>query len=295
MTQISPEVETKVEETPLEVAQRDLATIVDSPNPIKTLNELVDSRGRNLRLDFEESVKLIDVMKPIEDKQAAYDARVLLTWHCLPTLSSVLGNYTDVIENPKELFELGINLLQEELSSWQPDNYLTRHLHQTITRAIERSVTEELGLTAEDFGLVKDYIRARKEFAQTYEREAGENNLWELLLIMEEKNPKVIYPESDKSKLGIIHERYSVGPLDVKDSYELNEDTALLREQLETALSTIKPREQKVLEERFIKGRAQREVGRDFGVTPARISAIEAKALRKLRQPRRSRLLRDYL
>ena len=73
----------------------------------------------------------------------------------------------------------------------------------------------------------------------------------------------------------------------------------LLKEQLDEVLSTLTEREQKVLKLRFglEDGRARtlEEVGKDFKVTRERIRQIEAKALRKLRHPSRSRKLRDYL
>ena len=73
----------------------------------------------------------------------------------------------------------------------------------------------------------------------------------------------------------------------------------LLKEQLKEELDTLTEREQKVLRLRFgmNDGRARtlEEVGKEFDVTRERIRQIEAKALRKLRHPSRSRKLRDYL
>ena len=74
---------------------------------------------------------------------------------------------------------------------------------------------------------------------------------------------------------------------------------SLLREQLFDVMDTLTPREKKVLELRFglTDGRTRtlEEVGREFGVTRERIRQIEAKALRKLRHPSRSKKLRDFL
>ena len=73
----------------------------------------------------------------------------------------------------------------------------------------------------------------------------------------------------------------------------------MLREQLEEVMNTLTPREAKVLKLRFGledgKSRTLEEVGREFNVTRERIRQIEAKALRKLRHPSRSKKLRDYM
>ena len=99
--------------------------------------------------------------------------------------------------------------------------------------------------------------------------------------------------EEDDSHLGdFIQDEDSPAPQDAA-SY------TLLREQLEEVMSTLTPREAKVLRLRFGlddgKARTLEEVGKEFDVTRERIRQIEAKALRKLRHPSRSKKLRDYM
>ncbi len=73
----------------------------------------------------------------------------------------------------------------------------------------------------------------------------------------------------------------------------------LLRDRLEESLSTLRPREARILRMRFglLNGRSYtlEEVGKKFGLTRERIRQIEGQALRRLRHPSRSRALRDYL
>ncbi len=97
----------------------------------------------------------------------------------------------------------------------------------------------------------------------------------------------------ENSYLGdFIEDESMVGPVDAASKQ-------LLKEQLNEILDSLSPRERKVLEMRFGledgQGRTLEEVGSEFGVTRERIRQIEAKALRKLRHPIRSRKLRDYL
>ena len=99
--------------------------------------------------------------------------------------------------------------------------------------------------------------------------------------------------EEEDSHLGdFIEDRGALAPAEAA-SY------ALLKEQVHDVLDTLSEREARVLQLRFGledgRGRTLEEVGRDFGVTRERIRQIEAKALRKLRHPSRSRKLRDFL
>jgi RNA polymerase primary sigma factor len=99
--------------------------------------------------------------------------------------------------------------------------------------------------------------------------------------------------QEDSSLLGDFIEDDKVpGPVDAASRQ-------LLKEQIRAALGVLSDREREVLEMRFGLRDGQdhtlEEVGRHFGVTRERIRQIEAKALRKLRHPTRSRQLRDYL
>ena len=97
----------------------------------------------------------------------------------------------------------------------------------------------------------------------------------------------------DSSTLGdFIPDEEVTGPVDATSRQ-------MLKEQIQAALGVLSPREREVLEQRYglVDGKAHtlEEVGREFHVTRERIRQIEARALRKLRHPSRSRQLRDYL
>ena len=99
--------------------------------------------------------------------------------------------------------------------------------------------------------------------------------------------------QEDSSQLGdFIPDENLLGPVDAAGRQ-------LLKEQIRSALGVLSERERQVLELRFglLDGHDNtlEEVGQYFGVTRERIRQIEAKALRKLRHPTRSRELRDYL
>ncbi len=90
----------------------------------------------------------------------------------------------------------------------------------------------------------------------------------------------------------IIEDQKALAPADAASHQ-------LLKEQVEDVLDSLTQRERRVLQLRFGlddgRSRTLEEVGREFGVTRERIRQIEAKALRKLRHPSRSKKLKDYL
>ena len=157
------------------------------------------------------------------------------------------------------------------------------HMVETINRLIRtsRHLLQQLGREptpeeiAEEMEISVDKVKKKKKIAQdpvSLETPIG---------------------EEDDSHLGdFIQDEDSPAPHDAA-SY------TLLREQLEEVMGTLTPREAKVLKLRFGledgKARTLEEVGKEFDVTRERIRQIEAKALRKLRHPSRSKKLRDYM
>jgi RNA polymerase primary sigma factor len=99
--------------------------------------------------------------------------------------------------------------------------------------------------------------------------------------------------EEEDSHLGdFIEDQSNISPVEAASM-------SLLKDQVEKVLSTLEPRERRVLQLRFgledDRNRTLEEVGKEFGVTRERIRQIEARAIRKLRHPSRSKRLKDYL
>ncbi|MGI6129088.1 MAG: RNA polymerase sigma factor RpoD [bacterium] len=157
------------------------------------------------------------------------------------------------------------------------------HMVETINRLVrvQRQLLQELGRDplpeeiAEEMGISVDRVREIMKIAQ------------------EPVSLETPIGEEEDSHLGdFIEDQEAPSPADAASF-------SLLREQLEDVLETLTPREKKVLRLRFgiEDGRARtlEEVGQTFGVTRERIRQIEAKALRKLRHPSRSKKLKDFL
>jgi len=182
--------------------------------------------------------------------------------------------------------------------------YATWWIRQAITRAIADQA-RTIRIPVHMVETINKLIRVSRQLLQELGREptpeeiAGEMNMSvdrvrEILKISQE-------PVSLETPIGEEEDSH-LGDFIQDDNVPVPADAAaftLLKEQLVEVLGTLTEREQKVLRLRFglDDGRARtlEEVGKEFNVTRERIRQIEAKALRKLRHPSRSRKLKDYL
>ena len=182
--------------------------------------------------------------------------------------------------------------------------YATWWIRQAITRAIADQA-RTIRIPVHMVETINKLIRVSRQLLQELGREptpeeiAAEMNMpvervREILKISQE-------PVSLETPIGEEEDSH-LGDFIQDDNVPVPADAAaftLLKEQLEEVLGTLTEREQKVLTLRFGledgRARTPEEVGREFNVTRERIRQIEAKALRKLRHPSRSRKLKDYL
>ena len=182
--------------------------------------------------------------------------------------------------------------------------YATWWIRQAITRAIADQAST-IRIPVHMVETINKLIRTSRHLLQRLGREPTPDEIAEELEMPVEKVMEIQkiaqdpvsletpIGEEDDSHLGdFIQDEDSPAPHDAA-AY------TLLKEQLEEVMNTLTPREAKVLKLRFGledgKARTLEEVGREFEVTRERIRQIEAKALRKLRHPSRSKKLRDYM
>ena len=182
--------------------------------------------------------------------------------------------------------------------------YATWWIRQAITRAIADQA-RTIRIPVHMVETINKLLRQQRRLIQEFGREPSNEELAESMEQSPERVREILrisqdpvsletpIGEEEDSHLGdFIEDRAALAPIEAA-AYQL------LREQVEEVLNTLSERERRVLELRFglIDGRSRtlEEVGRDFGVTRERIRQIEAKALRKLRHPTRSRKLRDFL
>ena len=182
--------------------------------------------------------------------------------------------------------------------------YATWWIRQAITRAIADQA-RTIRIPVHMVETINKLIRVSRQLLQTLGREPtpeeiakemdiSVDRVREIMKIAQEPvSLETPIGEEEDSHLGdFIEDQEAPAPADAASFM-------LLKEQLEEVLDTLTPREEKVLRLRFglDDGRARtlEEVGQNFGVTRERIRQIEAKALRKLRHPSRSRKLKDFL
>ncbi len=182
--------------------------------------------------------------------------------------------------------------------------YATWWIRQAITRAIADQA-RTIRIPVHMVETINKLIRVQRQLLQDLGREPTPEEIGEEMDLTPDKVREILkiaqepvsletpIGEEDDSHLGdFIEDQEAISPSD-HAAYEL------LKEQLEDVLDTLTDREENVLRLRFGlddgRTRTLEEVGKVFGVTRERIRQIEAKALRKLRHPSRSKRLKDFL
>ncbi|MCM8899814.1 RNA polymerase sigma factor RpoD [Caldicoprobacter algeriensis] len=182
--------------------------------------------------------------------------------------------------------------------------YATWWIRQAITRAIADQA-RTIRIPVHMVETINKLIRISRQLLQEYGREPQPEEIAREMGISEEKVREILKiaqePISLETPIGEEEDSHLGDFIPDEDAPAPAEAAAynLLKEQLKEVLDTLTPREEKVLRLRFglDDGRARtlEEVGREFNVTRERIRQIEAKALRKLRHPSRSKKLKDFL
>ncbi len=182
--------------------------------------------------------------------------------------------------------------------------YATWWIRQAITRAIADQA-RTIRIPVHMVETINRLVRTQRHLVQKLGREATPEELAKELDMPVDRVREIMKisqdPVSLETPIGEEEDSH-LGDFIQDDNVEVPADAAtytLLHEQLMEVLSTLTEREQKVLRLRFGlddgRPRTLEEVGRQFNVTRERIRQIEAKALRKLRHPSRSKVLKDYL
>lgn len=182
--------------------------------------------------------------------------------------------------------------------------YATWWIRQAITRAIADQA-RTIRIPVHMVETINKVIRTSRQLVQDLGREPKPEEIGEVMHMSPERVREILKvsqePVSLETPVGEEDDSH-LGDFIQDDHVAVPAEAAaytLLREQLVEVLDTLTDREQKVLSLRFglVDGRARtlEEVGKEFNVTRERIRQIEAKALRKLRHPSRSRKLKDYL
>ena len=182
--------------------------------------------------------------------------------------------------------------------------YATWWIRQSITRAIADQA-RTIRIPVHMVETINKLIRTSRHLLQKLGREPSPEELSQELEMPIEKVMEIQKiaqdPVSLETPIGEEDDSH-LGDFIQDDDSPAPQDAAaytLLKEQLEEVMSTLTPREAKVLRLRFGlddgKARTLEEVGKEFDVTRERIRQIEAKALRKLRHPSRSKKLKDYM
>jgi RNA polymerase primary sigma factor len=277
--------------------------------------------GRVPLLTAEEEVRLAQRMergkaerlKPVSNRRYILDgeeAQRRLTEANLRLVVSVAKKYIGRGMNLLDLIQEGnIGLIRavekfDYTKGYKFSTYATWWIRQAITRAIADQA-RTIRIPVHMVETINRLIRISRRLLQDLGREPTSEEIAVQMEITAEKVREIIkvsqepvsletpIGEEDDSHLGdFLEDHTALAPADAASHQ-------LLKEQVEDVLDSLTERERKVLQLRFGlddgRSRTLEEVGKEFHVTRERIRQIEAKALRKLRHPSRSRKLKDYL
>ena len=283
--------------------------LIDAETETKLAKIVVAGNAAQKKLDSG-NLNGEDIEKLVKQVEEAKSAREKLVNSNLRLVVSIAKKYTQRGLQFLDLIQEGNMGLMKAVDKFDYNKgfkfstYATWWIRQAITRAVADQA-RTIRIPVHMVETINKLVRVQRQLVQKLSREPSPEEVAEAMGIDVDKVQQIqkiaqepislespVGEEEDSSLGDFVPDPQAIDPYEYTTKVKLNEE-------VENVLTTLTDREERVLKLRFglVDGRARtlEEVGKEFGVTRERIRQIEAKALRKLKHPSRSKKLKDFL
>lgn len=292
--------------------RQEIKNIIFDQNPLQKLHQTTEGIKRS------HSDTLIKLKDQLDNPEKSAAATYQLIYECLPTFDISIQKFTNLGIPDEDLLQYGLTQLNSLIKSWQPnqETYFKLFIINNLKQKFKEYIASSYSIPTPRFSIIPIYFAAKKEFELSYDHPPNLNDWPVLNEIINEKvsqlppdkkteieTNRYLDQKQSEDLIYLVHQIVYSSPDGHPDIENIPIDEVvekrLLREKLLEALSTLPPKQEKVLRLRYGiddgQPKTQKETAGIIRSHKKYIGQIEAKALRSMKHPARSKFIRSFL